>query len=201
MARWCGKIFAAVIRSDSYELYQLWSPGLSSAFGVSKLLNVALHGSVLRDAMEATQNDASREQLLLTFWEEHDVLGRISKRQRMDSLLNLAWTTCSLNLARYLLNHGCEVDARRSQLYMTPLHCATKHNTEQAAHFIEFLLMEGANPNTGTKKRDIRSEKGAIGISAWLGVSWDDLVERTTKKRQQQGKEINDRNGSTSSPV
>ncbi|KAI8718205.1 NACHT domain-containing protein [Fusarium sp. LHS14.1] len=66
---------------------------------------------------------------------------------------------------------------------------------------MEFLLMEGADPKTRSRKRDLRSEKGVIGISAWLGISWDDLVERTTKERQRQGQGIDSENDSTSSPM
>lgn len=194
-----GLLFVAIIESDSPELYKIWSPVLSSAFGIRKVLGVVLAGSTSRPAIAATKDDESREQLLLKFWKEHDVLRRISAKQRVDALVHVAWTTCSINLARYLLKHGCEVDGRRSDRYMTPLHCAAQHNTAQAAHFIEFLLMEGANPNTNSKKRDIRNEKGAIGISAWLGVSWDELVERTTKERQRKGKGIEEDNSSNSS--
>lgn len=183
-----ARLFVAVIKSDSHELYEIWSESLGSGFGRSELVRPSLFASGYQMAIAATQNDADREQLLLKFWEEHDSLGRVTKTTRLDRLSNIAQTTCSINLARYALNHDCEVDWRSSQQAYTPLHWAAKRNTEQAARFMEFLLMEGADPTIITKNRGIQHEKGAIGISTWLGVSWDNLIERTTKERQRRGK-------------
>ncbi|RSL98170.1 hypothetical protein CDV31_012704 [Fusarium ambrosium] len=72
-----GHIFAALMKSDSPEIYGIWSPVLGSAMGLPDNLKVALAGSTSRVAIAATKDDESREQLLLKFWKEYDVLGRI----------------------------------------------------------------------------------------------------------------------------
>ncbi|UPL01667.1 hypothetical protein LCI18_012601 [Fusarium solani-melongenae] len=184
-------IFAAVIKSDSQELYKIWSPSISSDFAASTEELV----------LAATQNDASREQLLLTFWKEHDVLRKCRENETGQTLSGIARTTCSINLARHILEHGCQADARSSSKALTPLFWAARRNTKQAAHFMEFLLMWGANPKMLCRRKDLRSEKGVVGISTWLGVSWDDLIERTTKERQRREKGSKDTNGSTSSQM
>ncbi|EEU34916.1 uncharacterized protein NECHADRAFT_39728 [Fusarium vanettenii 77-13-4] len=196
-----GSIFAAVIESDSHKIHGFWNPVLNSVFDTPELLKVACQGSVSEHVIGATKNDASREQFLITFWEKHNALGRMSNSRRRDSLDHVASTTCSINLARYLLEHGCEVDGRRGPSFLTPLHRAAQHNTAQAAHFMEFLMMEGADPNAKTRTKYLRNEKGAVRISAWLGVSWDDLVEKVTKERQRQGKGTDEKRGTTTSPM
>ncbi|KAH6876383.1 hypothetical protein B0T10DRAFT_198406 [Thelonectria olida] len=181
-------ILAEIIKSESRELFQSWKPIISSIGGT---MTSALRSYLLsKRVFAATNNNPDREHLLVEFWENDGFLKKIDLTKKKDLLVHLALTTCSISLARHLLKHGCEVNWRRSPAYRTPLHCAATQTTEQAAKFMEFLLLQGADPSKGSSKcGKIEDEKGALGISAWLGVSWNELVERTRQERQQQGKE------------
>ncbi|KAL0938544.1 NACHT domain protein [Colletotrichum truncatum] len=115
------------------------------------------------------------------------ILERLDRKILGDGLVHVASTTCSINLARTLLNAGAEVDWRRSDKYQTPLHCAARKTTEEAAKLMELLLYHGADPATSSKNRKLEDEDGTSQISKWLGVSWDELVEKTKSKRETKG--------------
>ena len=81
--------------------------------------------------------------------------------------------------------------AHGSQSYITPLHHAVIHDTSEAAELVKFLLYLGADPeafstsipSTGSIVRRIKDKKGAKRISKWLGISWDELVEKAKAER------------------
>ncbi|OBR03043.1 Nacht domain protein [Colletotrichum higginsianum IMI 349063] len=147
---YCGRILAAVVTSESKEMYDNWK---------AAILSCAIDGIDNREAMRYVS----------------DFTG---------SLVNVASTTCSVDLARTLLDAGAEVDFRRSSKYLTPLHCAARKSTEEAARLMEFLLHRGADPNTSSKHRKLEDEEGIRQISRWLGYSWDELVEKTMANRK-----------------
>ncbi|KAI5456910.1 hypothetical protein BGZ63DRAFT_434144 [Mariannaea sp. PMI_226] len=177
-------IVPAVIETGSMEMCKTWKPIFNSRSNE----NTFLFASVYHATIESTGNNTTKEGTLLAFWEDNNVLARLTKGVMTELLSNIARSTCSIYLARHLLMHGFEVDGRRTGNHLTPLHWAAKQTTERAARFMEFLLLHGADPNKNTAKRKIEDEKGALRISAWLGVSWHELVERTRREREQQGK-------------
>jgi ankyrin repeat protein len=89
-------------------------------------------------------------------------------------------------LAKYFVDHGAEVDFRRSHLYLTALHHAARQNSAAAAEMMKYLLLQGANPElmAGRARLRIRDEKGAKGIAQWLGMSWDELVAKAKEERE-----------------
>ena len=110
-----------------------------------------------------------------------------------DALVNVASTTCSVKLAEFLVKGGAKVDHRRSPRYPTPLNHAARQTTAGAAEMMKFLLFYGADPEakpSGASLRirygslRIRDEKGAKGISKWLGMSWEELVTKAKEERQ-----------------
>ncbi|KAF5000641.1 hypothetical protein FDECE_11178 [Fusarium decemcellulare] len=185
------KILATIITTESQDLFELWKSSLGSAFGIKGGFENAAHGFTLEGLVAITDNDPMKEHTLLAFWEEYKILETISDRQRKATLGNVARSSCSVNLAQYLLKHGCEVDWVASKAALTPLHHAARKTTEQAARLVEFLLLQGANPAWGTGMKKMEQEPGALGIERWLGVTWDQLVERTAKERKQNKKETN----------
>ena len=106
--------------------------------------------------------------------------------------MNVAAACCSVKLAKYLTDAGAAINHRRSRQYLTPLHHAATKNNSEAAELMRFLLVLGADPAAyatsgppfDKRIRKIRDEAGAKSISKWLGMSWDDLVEKTKLENQ-----------------
>jgi hypothetical protein len=107
-------------------------------------------------------------------------------------LSSVAASSCSINLSQYALNHGCLVDGRYNSGCPTALHVAARKTTREAAKLMEFLLLQGADPNEGTAKKRTGDEKGARQVSQWLGVTWEQLVERTMNERHKDEKRENE---------
>ena len=140
--------------------------------------------------IKSTARLPDREERLFRLWA---TLARkplskfLSKKYLGDALGNVADSTCSISVAKVLLGYGAEVDARRSNLYLTPLHRAARRNSPEAAEMIRFLLYRGADPaaDAGRAHQSISKEKGAREISKWLGISWDELIDKVKLDRKQ----------------
>ncbi|KAK2017314.1 hypothetical protein LZ32DRAFT_576756 [Colletotrichum eremochloae] len=182
-----AEILAAVIISESKEMYEIWKTFLFSLYtqdfvGQGLML---VHGELIgRRVVAATENKSDREHLVLSFWRELGTLEKLNSRYLGDGLVNIASTTCSINLTQVFLDAGADVNWRRSDKYLTPLHCAAKKTTEEAARLMEFLLYHGADPASSSKHRRLEDEKGVLQISRWLGISWGELVEKTRASRE-----------------
>lgn len=188
------QITSAIIASDSQELLDLWKPSIDSAYqeGLRKTSDRPVtQGLVGVHFLQVTKNSPSRECMLLSLWKEYKVMELLEAPSSKRLLATVAETTCSVNLARYMLNHGYAIDARLTAASPTALHIAARQNTQPAAVFIEFLLAQGADPENGTPRKKIRDEIGAQQIENWLGITWDQLIEKTAKERQ--GNQRNER--------
>ncbi|KAI1291593.1 NACHT domain protein [Xylaria venustula] len=146
-----------------------------------------------------TANDASLERMLIALWmavcwSQHNP----EKEKSYFGVLlgRVAATTCSVTLARHLLDSGAEVDYRRTVRYFTPLRLAAKRDTAEAAALMKLLLSHGANPDIEQEPRtlsepvkSLKDEKGPLGISKWLGITWDELLKevRGNKSRREGG--------------
>ncbi|KIX07366.1 uncharacterized protein Z518_02019 [Rhinocladiella mackenziei CBS 650.93] len=109
----------------------------------------------------------------------------LSKDNLNDILKEEARSRCSVEVARWLLQRGAEVNTRGKTLSAaTPLYSACVKKTENAAHFAKFLLESGADPNLRTQGRLAVELRGARNISTWLGVTWEELVESTKHARE-----------------
>jgi hypothetical protein len=103
------------------------------------------------------------------------------------ALVRLAKSTCSISLAKELIELGADLgyplNHHRNNGGMTALRLAAKKKSKEAALFMRFLLSQGVNPTEERHRQhgyayfEIGNERGAKEISKWLGVTWDELVE------------------------
>jgi hypothetical protein len=148
----------------------------------------------------ATTGDMYREQILLGLWRKIPSQ-RWTKNVWKNALRNVASTTCSTELAKFLIDQGVPVDWRHSEAVPTPLVHAARQNTAEAAELVRFLLFNGAETVVDIDKRDTKEAHrngtaqmsqihiselpGARGISQWLGVDFDELVAQAEKEREE----------------
>ncbi|KAF5584313.1 Nacht domain-containing protein [Fusarium pseudoanthophilum] len=185
-----NNITATIIALESGDLLELWSPILASGFGIDGSSEQVTQAFTFQGLISTSDNIPSREHMLLWIWEEYKVLDTIEERKRRQILRDIARSSCSVNLARYAIQHGCEVDGKVASNHPTALQLAARKTTQKAADLIKFLLLQGADPNMRSTNKRIGDEKGARQISKWLGVTWEELVEQTTEERQKsEGKE------------
>jgi hypothetical protein len=192
-------LFRNVLRSDSEEIRAVWKAaytesqqGKTKQWKENQRKNHRPH-FISAQAIIAVGGDPFREDWLISHWKEIEVFNKRETDWIGHALVNVASSTCSLKIARYILQFSSNVDHRRSAKYPTPLHHAATKTTAEAAELMKLLLIEGADPNKtsgGFDRRDkvteirrIQDEKGAKGISKWLGISWDELVAQTKKER------------------
>jgi hypothetical protein len=93
----------------------------------------------------------------------------------------------SIAVVTYLLQKGADVNSRgNSDLTIrgTALYFACTKTSENAAYMTKFLLESGADPALKVGGRLPGGQRGAKNISKWLGVTWEELVEATSHKRQ-----------------
>lgn len=133
-----------------------------------------------------------QEQLLLRLWEQVPSHVWAEKRWQ-EALSHVAGSTCSIKLAKFILDQGVPINAQARKTSLTALHRAVRRNTRAGAELARFLLVNGADPEAiqenlvkgKTVRKKVRDEKGAQTISQWLGISWDELVAETAAKRQE----------------
>jgi hypothetical protein len=146
----------------------------------------------------ATAGDAYREQILLGLWKKVPSQ-RWAKGNWKNAMLSVASTTCSIRLAKFLINQGVPVDWRNSKAVITPLVHAARKTTAEAAEFVRFLLFHGAETvvEKVIQRYDRKLQKrvalesqicvfelaGARGISKWLGITFEELVAQAKKAR------------------
>ncbi|VZI19679.1 unnamed protein product [Fusarium fujikuroi] len=181
-------ILKSIIALESEDIFELWRPILATGFNFTAI-NWDV-GPVFTnvDIIAATNNSPNGERMLLWLWKKCEPLDTLNVYELKRFLRTIAENTCSVNLARYAIQHGCEVDSKAHKASPTALQVAARKTTQQAADLMEFLLLQGADPNVRSRNKGISDEKGAREISKWLGMTWEQLVTRTTEKRQKQEK-------------
>jgi len=191
--RLSSETLAQLLISDSEELWKEWKDFVDRELTRREKEdpNASLPKKIFftqPSQVRATAGQPQREKLLLDLWKKLNIR---HFQLLEDTLMNVASTTCSVKLATYLIDQGARVDCRGR---LTPLHCAAKQTSAEAADMMEFLLRRGANPHARVNRSSvrIRDEKGARGISKWLGVSWDELVAQI---KRETGKAIKPRAG------
>ena len=197
----------AVLQSDSDEFYEKWVKHINFEENRRNPLKIPPPSSCFlsSDVIRTTALQPQREKFLLSVWKKADLIASCGVRYIGDGLVGVASTTCSLRLAKFLLDCGAAVDHRRSPTYRTPLHHAATQKSAEAAQLMRLLLQRGADPEVtaggeppkGTRYarssrasitlRDvtkIRDEKGVKEISKWLGMSWDELLIYVQEQKQ-----------------
>ncbi|KAL9074285.1 MAG: hypothetical protein Q9157_004450 [Trypethelium eluteriae] len=187
--------FAKILRADSEEMIEELLTHLKPR---EVHLGKAPPGSssISSIVIGATAGQSNREEMLLHLWMKLDLPRSCGRTYVGDALVNVVSTTYSVNLAKFLLDSGANVDHRRSKGYLTPLHRAAKNTSLQAAESMRLLLLRGADPEPivlplpGRRRYGIREpgrirdEQGARGISKWLGKSWDELLAEVKEERE-----------------
>jgi hypothetical protein len=181
---------AEVLESNSEEIFEEWSKFVDFEFETWKSRDSDAISYVSAAIITATTGQPNKERLVITLWRKH-VMRSLSTKYIRSALTNVASSSCSVKLAKIWIDHGAMVDDKWSKQSLTPLHHAARRTTAAAAELMKFLLSCGADPEampTPTKSGHvplkIREEKGAKGISKWLGVSWDELVAQTKEERE-----------------
>jgi hypothetical protein len=188
-SRTYAHVGAEVLGSNSEEIFEEWSKYVHFEFETWKSRNAEASLYVSPTIITATAGQPNKEQLLITLWKKH-VMKSLNRRYIGSALTAVASSSCSVELAKVLIDHGAIADHRWSNHSLTPLHHAARRTTAAAAELMKFLLSCGADPEATTPLRtkraplEIREEKGAKGISKWLGVSWDELVAQTKEERE-----------------
>lgn len=184
------RFLQAILQSGSLEIFKE-----CENYIINSLLKKGETGQTLMptcvsvEVIRTTAKNPDREHFLLSIWA---ALGMGDKNERFwkrqsEGLRNVARTTCSLVLAKPLLENGAEVDFTITNGNSpTPLHQAARHDSPQAAELMKFFLYNGANPELCPQYRKIKisDEKGPRNISKWIGMSWDELVEMVKVDRE-----------------
>lgn len=128
----------------------------------------------------ATARCPDREEYLINAWSTHGI-ANLPPEKISKVLMSIGATTHSIRLAQILLQHGATVDWRYPYSRgFTPLKKTARTDTAEAADFMKFLLYQGADPNVN---KTIGRMKGPKNISKWLGVTWDELVQKVKEDR------------------
>ena len=179
-------IFSEVLGSDSEGAFETLLSHIESDFNtrrhlVSRWSGIVTHLTTIR----ATAGHPEREKLLINLWETAGV-PKLSNVILSSVFVDVVSSTCSIKLAEYLVGHGAKVNSRPNETHLTPLQHAARKTSAAAAEMMKYLLLQGADPELKPRRTrlSIRDEKGAKGISKWLGMSWDELVAKTKLERE-----------------
>ncbi|KAH0562186.1 hypothetical protein GP486_003120 [Trichoglossum hirsutum] len=130
----------------------------------------------------------AHEMRLSALWKERASSGELSLVDLGGALVAVALTSCSVALAKTLLECGADINFKFNRVALTPLHIAAAKSTAAAAKLMRFLLLSGADPNVsstiGRRGRSPSMERGARNISKWLGMTWDQLVRWAEEQRR-----------------
>ena len=177
-----------VLRNGSHEMLDIMCQWIEQDVLKGKKRAYLASASMI----SATSGDTYREQILLSLWR------KVPKQCWNNSgwknaITNVASTTCSVELTKFLLGQFVPVDWRQNTTCLTALLHATKKDTAEAADLAKLLLFNGAstvvpvgNPISSNKPfvdYHVSKGKGAQKISRWLGVTWDELVAQVQKAR------------------
>lgn len=178
--------------SESDEVFEIWkkhlsrhrsgrAPCITTEFVIGKI------------------KDPAKQKRFAIVIREHAALGDLTKHDLGRALKAVASTTCSISLARTLLDNGADVDfgggkdteTRELTKQKPPLALAAARNGPQAAEMMRLLLLTGADGNASyrveckeeTIIKTVSMGSGAKRVSKWLGMTWDELVEWATEQR------------------
>jgi hypothetical protein len=182
-----AKFVKAMLDTSSDQIYSLWEEHLVKIAEQPRrrdpfedkedLLGVVFKQPVFSEV----KDDPVKEARLKHTWR---VLSELWIPDAFSAaLIRVAKSTCSIPLAKELIELGADLDYPTNEYTknggMTALRLAAKKTTKEAALFMQFLLSQGAS-DTEHRNRDtvwIKNERGAKGISKWLGVTWEELVK------------------------
>lgn len=191
--RYLGTVLQELLKSGSLEMFQECEKYLIDLLCApepgkkeTQLPKISVEWYVI----QATAGCPVREKFLLSLWAAlgmGNATSKFNSKQNLDTALrNVAETTCSLVLTKALFEYGAKGDSSISAHYTTPLRFAARQSSPQAAELVKFLLYHGADPErqASRSRLKISEEKGAKEIAKWLGMSWDELVQKIKLDRE-----------------
>ncbi len=185
-------IVEPVLESDSEELFQCFLPEFVQEFTTPRRgeRTSPAGRAMSRAIVRATARQPDRERRLILLWDKVREGGEGGVKLNLGRCLKHVAETChSIPLAKTLLCYGASINSTGigTGTYRTPLECALRKSSPEAAEMARFLLYRGADPeqtSTRSKLESLRDEIGAKRISKWLGMSWDELVAKVYADRE-----------------
>lgn len=184
----CVKIMKVALGSKSEEIYTLWEdyllnvprlvPGLSKNSGkhlFEVLFNRTLFNEVKNDPLKEARLKHTLRKL------EH----RLARPVLGALLVNVAKSSCALSVAKELLALGAPINypwGSRST-GMTALQVAAKKTTKEAALFMQWLILNGADDYAIEHDYGLKKHRGALGIAKWVGRTWNELMDAGSEAR------------------
>ncbi|KAI1389344.1 uncharacterized protein F4822DRAFT_427697 [Hypoxylon trugodes] len=191
------KITMDAIASGSLEIFDIWKDFLIRTNQTYRALeNESIPRKLAPDV----------EVRLAEFWKEQHVLGKLRnsngrlsgyKGRLNERLVEAGKYACSPQLAETLLQLGAnpnyKKEDRGQKTKQTPLIYASLKMTKAAVDTIKVLLLGGADPHHerkitfGSRKGTVQRAAdgaGAKGISKWLSMAWDELVQWAKEERE-----------------
>lgn len=173
------------VNAESTEVFEVWKMDFKSYQRDG--------GHAITFAI-TTVKDPAKQERLATVLSEQATLGHLTTSDLDYSLKLVASSTCSVPIAKVLLEYGAVVDFRTSKSRKdtsgkTPLMLAAAKRTREGAEMMKFLILAGADPNALYQhKRNLEPttagmERGAQNVSKWLGMTWDELVQWAVDQR------------------
>ncbi|KAJ5192177.1 hypothetical protein N7449_008319 [Penicillium cf. viridicatum] len=170
--------------TESAEVFAIWNMHFKSYSKSKDVLNYP----ILR------LRDLAKQERLATALREQASLGNLTTDQLGVGLKVVASSTCSVSIAKVLLDCGAVVDfrtwkSRKCTWAKTPLKLAAAKRTREGAEMMKLLLLAGADPNVlyqperASEPTTAGMERGAQNVSKWLGMTWDELVEWAADQR------------------
>ncbi|PYH38327.1 uncharacterized protein BO87DRAFT_351111 [Aspergillus neoniger CBS 115656] len=212
------KVSIYAINTDSPAIFDTWKSVFSDALcsyyprkhGAPYWdLELAWQPYTIMDTLIEEIEDPVKQERLADIWREQAAKNYFDKSQLGNALLAVSRTTCSIPLARALIEVGADINFQdipppevklgtyAQKTVKSPLHEATLKATSQAATFIKFLLLQGANPDLDCNTKNLMypnkanpstiktpgMNNGAKRIAKWLGMDWKELVKWASEQR------------------
>lgn len=183
----------AAMSSSAAEVLELWEKNFSK-------LDLWKSPCIVSTYLIRAVKSPMQEIRLSTLWKERALSGELSSKHLSVALKAVAETTCSIVLAKALLECGANINFKSTNTTTkTALHVAATKTTVAAAELMKFLLLSGADPSISAEvrrggyqvshlRRETRTpsmERGAQNISKWLGMTWDQLVKWAEEQRRE----------------
>lgn len=182
--------------TESAEVFEIWKKHAAS-------YKLRTSPFIVEETVFQNVKDPVKQERLAGVLSEQASLGQLTTYHLSRALKSVASTTCSVSITKVLLDKGADVDFRSknwkgNETIKTPLISAAAKRTKEAAEMMRLLLLAGADPNASFQRnkdsepKTAATELGAQGISKWLGLTWDELVEWAAEQRSNdlQGKVV-----------
>ncbi|SPO07054.1 uncharacterized protein DNG_09748 [Cephalotrichum gorgonifer] len=174
----------AVLKSDSTEVFNIWH-SMIIVSGES-LDNYLFPELFEKTVLTTARRFPDQEMRLFETWRSLVGLGKAWEADLGRALTLVAQTTLSIEQAKVLLELGAPIDYPnwKGGRGYTSLHWAAKKTSSEAAQFMKFLLLQGANPGLAFGIACAEKEAGARNIETWLDMTWEELVRWAEAQRE-----------------